>query len=80
MKKLFRYFKLDMVSVIFLAVTIGLLVYHFVGNADVSPFLALVALFIFRGIMWQGQYVDRIRQQEKIIEELEMEKKVLLSH
>jgi uncharacterized membrane protein YiaA len=71
LKRLYRYFKLDMVSTLFLCVTIFLFVYLLSNGTDkdnVGYWLGAVIIFIFRGIIWQGAYVDRIRDLESQIE------------
>ena len=67
LKRLYRYFKMDMASTIFLGITIFLFVYLIAkGNEyeNVGYWLGAVIIFVFRGIIWQGGYVDRIRELE----------------
>jgi hypothetical protein len=63
--KILKYLKLDIVSTLMMLVFIGLFILHLIKGIDVSLSLLLAILFIFRGIMWQGQYVDRIRELEE---------------
>lgn len=54
MKKILRYLWRDKVSLGVLILTIAFAIVGFSG------FLWLLILFIFRGIMWEGQYVDAL--------------------
>jgi hypothetical protein len=65
--KVYKYLMLDLVSTLFLLSTLGIMIFALLTETDVSWFLWLVVLFIFRGIMWQGQYVDRIRDLEYLL-------------
>jgi len=72
-KRIFRYFKMDMVSTFFLFITIFLFVYRIAEGPDynnVAYWLGAVVIFVFRGIIWQGGYVDRIRELEAMNKKL----------
>jgi len=63
------YFKWSPVSTIVLIVTIGLLAYYIIskGTVNVSGFLGIMMLFIARGIMWEGWYMEKNQElQDKI--------------
>jgi hypothetical protein len=68
MKKILRYLWMDKPSTGILIITIVLFVCSIVFNFNVRFFLPLIMIFVFRGIMWQGQYVDKISMLEKWIE------------
>jgi len=69
MKKILRYLWIDKPSTSILIITIILFVCSIVFDFNVRFFLPLVVIFVFRGIMWQGQYVDKINMLEKFIED-----------
>jgi hypothetical protein len=58
---------MDKPSTGILIITIVLFVCSVVFDFNVRFFLPLIVLFVFRGIMWQGQYVDKIDMLEKWI-------------
>ena len=68
--KIWRYLRLDGVSTLFTLVTLGLGIFSLLYNTDVSPFLFVCFLFMFRGIMWRGQDLDSIAELQGIIEKL----------
>jgi hypothetical protein len=69
-KKFLRWFTIDMVSTIFLGLMTGFTVYFGIKGFTVPVgLLAMCDAFIFRGIIWQGMYVDRISVlSDKIVE------------
>jgi len=71
--KLFNYFRWDIVSFLFLIITAVLAVYYASGgtySVNAGYWLFACVLFIFRGIVWQGQYVEWIRELEELIKKL----------
>jgi hypothetical protein len=68
MKTLIRYFFLDTVSTIFMLITLALAISYVLGLLTAGYWLFGCVLFILRGIIWQGKYVDRIRELENVIE------------
>ncbi|OGM08806.1 hypothetical protein A2Z67_02255 [Candidatus Woesebacteria bacterium RBG_13_36_22] len=68
MKKILRYIWMDKPSMIFLLFTIGLIICSYVFNFNVRFYLVIVVIFVFRGMMWQGQYKDKIDSLEKFIQ------------
>lgn len=76
LKRLVRYFAMDMVSTIFFFVLIGLFVYFISGGKEadnVGYFLSICALYVFKCIIWQGGYVDQLRDYRNMIQEKENE-------
>lgn len=59
-----RYFLLDTVSTVFLLITLVLAIGYTLGLLTAGYWLFACVLFILRGIMWQGWYVDKIREME----------------
>lgn len=67
-KNLIRWCKMDMVSTIFLFVTLGLFIYYITGLGDshnAGYWLGACVLFAFNRIVWQGGLVDLIRDLEE---------------
>ena len=54
MRTILKHLWRDKVSLAILLLTIAFAIVGF------APFLYLLILFIFRGIMWEGQYVDAL--------------------
>lgn len=70
MKRLFNYFRYDMVKTIFLGVTIFSFIMFASGKYEYGYWLGACALFSFRSIVWEGQYLDRIKELMDIIDDL----------
>jgi len=56
---------IDWVSILYLIATILLFVAHLFLGWNVSFFLLIVIGFTFHGIMWNRQYIERIRYLEE---------------
>ena len=80
MKMKLIYLKWAPVSTIVLVVTIGLLVWYLAsgGTQNVSGFLGIVVLFIARGIMWEGWYMEKNQALQEEIDFLTRELKQAL--
>ena len=61
MKMKIKYFKWSPVSSIVLAVTLGLFIWYMVSGAteNFTGFLGIMVLFIARGIMWAGWWMEK---------------------
>lgn len=69
MKMKLKYLKWSPVSSIVLAVTLGLFIWYLAsgGTQNVSGFLGIMVLFIARGIMWAGWWMEKNQDlQEEI--------------
>lgn len=70
MKRLLNYFRYDMVKTIFLIVTIFSFLMFVSGQHEYGYWLGACMLFSFRSIVWEGQYLDRIKELMDIINDL----------
>ena len=63
----------DVVSTIFLLITIFLAIYYSLNmeySHNAGYWLFACVLYIYRGIVWEGAYVKRIRDLEEVIRKL----------
>lgn len=67
MKFIIFSFRNDIVSTIILVLTVIFSILYITGYNEAGLFLFILIPFIFRGILWQGAYVKRIRELEKLI-------------
>lgn len=54
----------SLINILFLLITAGLLIWHMIEGKDVSNFLIIVFAFVFRGWMWELQYLKKIERLE----------------
>jgi len=63
-----KYFKWSPISTIVLIVTLGLFIWYLITRINLTGFLAIIVLFIARGIMWTGWDKEEIIRLNKEID------------